>query len=155
PFFEPDLLNPLDLAAHWLIGGKRYRVPPWELFSGYTFPTVINPLSGEVEPWSGQTVRLDPLAPITSAIDSLTAQPSGITTVSPEEVITAVTGIADALYVMYYPFVSGSYVFDPELNTDKENAEFWLKLAPYVCDCDPLDKPYPVPTTPNLHPTDE
>jgi hypothetical protein len=80
-----------------------FRVPIWEFYDedGYTFPEVINPVSGLPTEWSGQTVRLDPLEPITSVINYLLRDQSEneIETVTPYEVITAVANFAAALQI--------------------------------------------------------
>jgi hypothetical protein len=90
---------------------------------GFTFPTVIDPITcdssgncnvadpnGPQVPWSGQNVKLDPLAPVTSFINSLmqTPDPSGIHTVSVTDVLNTFTGLGTALFNAYNPFVAGT-----------------------------------------------
>jgi hypothetical protein len=87
-----------------------FTVPLWTFFTtpGYTFPTVINPIDGQPVAWSGQTFLLDPLAPISSFINSLMATPSGITTVTPQGVITTFTNLLKSFNVAFNPFVPGT-----------------------------------------------
>ena len=97
-----------------------FQVPLWQLLSGYTFPTVVDPLGpvegaygfpgtgpGNTMPWSGQTVQLDPLEPFTSLIASLVNPPTGITIVSPEEVVKTVKHLGEGIVVDFSPFVPG------------------------------------------------
>ena len=97
-----------------------FQVPLRQLISGYTFPTVVDPLGpwegaygfpgtgpGNTMPWSGQTVQLDPLEPFTSLVASLVNPPTGITIVSPEEVVKTVKNLGEGLVVDFSPFVPG------------------------------------------------
>ena len=97
-----------------------FQVPLSQLISGYTFPTVVDPLGpwegaygfpgtgpGNTMPWSGQTVQLDPLEPFTSLIASLVNPPTGITIVSPEEVVKTVKHLGEGIVVDFSPFVPG------------------------------------------------
>ena len=97
-----------------------FQVPLWQLISGYTFPTVVNPLGpvegeygfpgtgpGNTMPWSGQTVQIDPLEPITSVINYLVSPPSGIKPVSVEDVVTTAMNLGAALIVDFSPFTPG------------------------------------------------
>ena len=103
-----------------------FQVPLWQLISGYTFPTVIDPLGplegqygfpgtgpGNTMPWSNTTVKLDPLEPFTSLIASLVNPPTGITIVSPEEVVKTVKHLGEGIVVDFSPFVPGG-PFTPE-----------------------------------------
>jgi hypothetical protein len=96
--------NPLGILS------KMFTVPLWQFFTppGYTFPTVINPIDGQPVAWSGQTFLLDPLATISSVVNSLMAPPSGIKTVSPQQVVTSLTNLFASLNVAFNPFVPGT-----------------------------------------------
>ena len=125
-----------DLDAY--LGGL-FQVPISQLISGYTFPTLVNPVTPPGEepvevPWSGQKVQLDPLAPIRSFVQSLLAEPSGIKPVSLQDVITTATNLVEALWVDFYPFVTNSLIFDPETSL---LAYVTRPLAPILCGCDP------------------
>lgn len=128
-------------------GGDLLAVSPFELLTGYTFPKLINGITGEELPWSQQTVYLDPFAPIKSVIDSLLASPSGIDVPSPGDLVGAVGKIFEGIFIQFYPFVDGSYLGDPRYG----NATFlglpidqlFAALAPILCGgCDPMKKPY-------------
>ena len=89
------------------------QVPPSQLISGYTFPTVID-TNDPTYPvaWSGQTAApLDPLEPIRLFIDSLMEEPSGITTVSPQDVITTARNLDTSAKVAFNPLFPGSFIF--------------------------------------------
>ncbi|MEC9324373.1 MAG: hypothetical protein VYB90_11080 [Actinomycetota bacterium] len=87
-----DLPGMLDLM---------FKVPMSEFYDedGYTFPTVINPIDGQETEWSEQQVILDPAEPIKSVWASLTAEPTGIQTVTWWEVVTAVANFSAALQI--------------------------------------------------------
>lgn len=106
-----------DPAALYL---NYFRVPIWDLLNGYTFPLptpedthLVNPVDGSVMPWAGQTVTLEPFAPVQSALESLTAPPTEVTTVTPEQVASVVPRLADALWVSFNPLTPGSILFGP------------------------------------------
>lgn len=87
-----DLPGMLDLM---------FKVPMSEFYDedGYTFPTVVNPIDGQETEWSEQQVILDPAEPIKSVWASLTAEPTGIQTVTWWEVVTAVANFGAALQI--------------------------------------------------------
>lgn len=87
-----DLPGMLDLM---------FKVPMSDFYDedGYTFPTVINPIDGQETEWSEQQVILDPAEPIKSVWASLTAEPTGIQTVTWWEVVTAVANFSAALQI--------------------------------------------------------
>lgn len=102
-----------------LIGGM-FQVSLLQLLQGYTFPEIENPLvwpdgTTTTPPWSGQTVRLDPLAPLVSVINSLLEEPSGIEIVPPAQVLTTVGNLLESFNNAFNPYVPGSYSLDPEL----------------------------------------
>lgn len=78
---------------------RMFRVPISDFYDedGYTFPTVINPVDGQETEWSGQQVILDPAEPFRSVWDSLTAEPTGIQTVTWYEAVTALANFGAAL----------------------------------------------------------
>lgn len=80
---------------------KMFKVPMSEFYSedGYTFPTVINPIDGVETEWSEETIRLDPAEPIRSVWASLTAEPTGIKTVTWYEIVTAIANFGAALQI--------------------------------------------------------
>ena len=97
-----------------------FQVPLSQLISGYTFPTVIDPLGpvegeygfpgtgpGNTMPWSNTTVKLDPTEPFTSLVESLVNPPTGITIVSPQEVVKTVKNLGEGIVVDFSPFVPG------------------------------------------------
>ena len=97
-----------------------FQVPLGQLISGYTFPTVVDPLGpvegefgfpgtgpGNTVPWSDTTVKLDPTEPFTSLVESLVNPPTGITIVSPREVVKTVKNLGEGLVVDFSPFVPG------------------------------------------------
>lgn len=97
-----------------------FQVPLGQLISGYTFPTVIDPLGpvegeygfpgtgpGNTVPWSNTTVKLDPTEPFTSLIASLVNPPTGIKIVSPQEVVKTAENLVEGIVVDFSPFVPG------------------------------------------------
>ncbi len=78
---------------------RMFRVPISDFYDedGYTFPTVVNPVDGQETEWSGQQVILDPAEPFRSVWDSLTAEPTGIQTVTWYEAVTALANFGAAL----------------------------------------------------------
>ena len=117
---------PVNAACHYICHDPGPillglgQVPVWQLYTGYTFPTVVNPLGavegaygfpgtgpGNTMPWSGQTVKLDPLEPVTSVIDYLVAPPTGIKQVSLMDVVTTTTKLGNALILAFSPFTPG------------------------------------------------
>ena len=128
-------LRPQPLLDGWL------KVPLSELLAGYTFPTVVNPSGGvgengavpdgfgwegthvdpvtgeNVLPWSGTTFKWDPLLPLKSFYDSLTADPdttgvfgTGIHIPSLGEIGRAFQSLLAGLVVDFNPFIPGSPV---------------------------------------------
>jgi len=98
-----------------------FQVPLTELISGYTFPTVVNPVGGYEEKWSRETVHLEPLAPIRSLLNGLVAPPAGIATVTLGDVITVVPALINAAITSFNPFVPESFVLEhfPLLGLDE------------------------------------
>jgi hypothetical protein len=92
-----------------------------ELISGYTFPTVVNPVGGYEEMWSRETVHLEPLAPIRSLLNGLVAPPAAIATVTLGDVITVVPALINAAITSFNPFVPESFVLEhfPLLGLDE------------------------------------
>jgi hypothetical protein len=90
-----------------------FQVPLSDLMGGYTFPTVVNANDPNYPvPWSGQTATLDPFGPITSYLDHLMADPTGIKTVSLQDIITTNANLSNADNVAFNAFVPGSYFFE-------------------------------------------
>jgi len=118
---------PVNASCHYIchdvgpILAGLGQVPVWQLYTtGYTFPTVVNPLGavegaygfpgtgpGNTMPWSGQTVKLDPFEPLTSVIDYLVSPPTGIKQVSLADIVTTVVNLGKALVVAFSPFTLG------------------------------------------------
>lgn len=95
-----------------------FQVPPWELLSGFTSPIIENPVKwpdGTTEDvdWSGQPLRIDPFAPLSSFVESLLEEPSGIEIVPPRQVVTTLKNLAESFNVAFNPYVPGSYGLDP------------------------------------------
>lgn len=90
-----------------------FKVPIWDLLTGYTFPEIINPVDGSEFPWSEQTVYLEPLAPFTSLLNSLTAEPTGVTPVNPSEILPTYFAVADSFLRSFDPLAPGSFLFGP------------------------------------------
>jgi hypothetical protein len=79
--------------------GKMFKVPMWEFWDadGYTFPEVINPVSGEKPYWSGVTVKLDPWEPVTSFVSYLMSDPGVVRFPTAYEFVTGFANLASAL----------------------------------------------------------
>ncbi|MGD9619464.1 MAG: hypothetical protein AB7G47_04145 [Mycolicibacterium sp.] len=79
--------------------GGMFRVPAWEFWDadGYTFPEVINPVSGLPTAWSGQTVTVNPWEPVTAFVDYLMEDPGHVEFPTAYETITALANLAAAL----------------------------------------------------------
>lgn len=99
--------DPISLFAGF------FKVPIWDLLNGYTFPEIINPVDGSEFPWSEQTVYLEPLAPFTSVLNSLTAEPTGVTPVDPGAVLPTYLAVADSFLRSFDPLAPGSFLFGP------------------------------------------
>src|SRR6478609_66357 len=128
-------LRSQPLVDGWL------KVPLAELLAGYTFPTVVSPSAGvgengavpdgfgwegtRVDPvtgenvmqWSGTTFKWDPLLPLTSFFDSLTADPdttgafgTGVHIPSLVEIARSFQSLLAGLVVDFNPFIPGSPV---------------------------------------------
>jgi hypothetical protein len=139
---------------------SMFTVGPWEFYDadGYTFPEIINPISehegevgqelgeeGEPVEWSGQTVKLDPLEPVTSVMNYLMADPSEVTYPTFEQAVTAVTSLLRAYWITWYPFVPQSYIWDPQYQL---LAPLFRAFAPILCpDCNPEDPSLPPVTS--------
>jgi hypothetical protein len=117
---------PVDAKCHYICSDPGPiilglgQVPVWQLYSGYTFPTVVDPLGpvegaygfpgtgpGNTMPWSGQTVKLDPLAPVTSVINYLVSPPTGVKHASFADVVTTTGNLGGALVLAFSPFTPG------------------------------------------------
>ena len=124
------------------------QVSIFELLAGYTFPVVVNPADGQEEPWSGQTVKIEPLAPFKAYFDSLLEEPDGIETVSFGEIVTSTVEFAVAMWDAFNIFVQGSYLYDPNVNP----LAFLIPptIGRILCNCDdPNEKPYPTDFPPD------
>ncbi|MCH9729945.1 MAG: PE-PPE domain-containing protein, partial [Actinomycetia bacterium] len=116
----PACTNPDQIVS------KMFLAPLWDLFSGYQFAELNNPVSdaegaageeipgeeGTPVPWSGQAVQLNPMDPVYSVLNYLLAPPEQNT---PEaftftDVIESVMRFGDALNLAFNPFVPGSYL---------------------------------------------
>jgi hypothetical protein len=121
---------------------NMFKVSVLQLFTGYTFPEVVNPFDGSHPEWSGQHVQLDPFEQVTAVVDYFLAPPSGVETVSLEQTFTTVAKFAKSLWVGFYPFVQNSEWFNPDTTGF---AYLFRPLAPILCqDCDPQN-PYDNP----------
>ena len=120
--------------------GSMFQVPLSELMAGYDFGTVINPTDGQPVPWSNTTVRLDPLAPVTTFVNNLMQSPGDVKTVSAGDVGNAGSRVLQGLWVDFYPFVPGSEIFNPDMTY---LAYVFRPLAPVLCGC---DEPFIPPT---------
>ena len=121
---------------------SMFQVSVLQLFTGYTFPEVVNPFDGSHPEWSEQHVDLDPLEPFTAVMDYLLAPPSEVETVSLEQTLATFAKLAQSLWVGFYPFVQDSEWFNPDTTGF---AYLFRPLAPVLCqDCDP-DSPYDSP----------
>ena len=109
-----------------------FTVPLSELMAGYSFGTVINPTDGNEVPWSNTTVRLDPLAPVTSFVNDLMQTPGDIKTVGATDVVNAGATVLQGVWVDFYPFVPGSEIFNPDMTY---LAYLFRPLAPILCGC--------------------
>ncbi|MDT5192085.1 MAG: hypothetical protein QOI28_4336 [Mycobacterium sp.] len=112
-----------------------FQVPLTQLISGYTFPTVINPVGGYEEEWSGETVHVDPLAPIRGLLNGLVAPPTGIATVTPADVLSVVPALVNAVITIWNPFVPDSFVLEniPFLGLDTVIPSFFRGLLKDLC----------------------
>lgn len=120
----------------------NWQVPLLELLTGYTFPVVVNPADGEEEPWSGETVKIEPFAPLKAYVNSLLVEPDGIETVSLGVAVQSIVEFGVALFDAFNLFVQGSYLYDPNVNP----VSFLIPpfLGRILCNCDdPNEKPYP------------
>ena len=121
---------------------STFTVPARQLNQGYQFPVVTNPFTGVPTSWSGQYVKLDRGAAMTSLRAYLTGPPAGVATVSAADVSATVSRLAKSVKDAFYPFVQNSQWFD-----DKNTilAPLFRSLAPALCkSCDPVD-PYDNP----------
>lgn len=102
-----------------------FQVPITDLLSGVTFDDdLVNPVDGTPLPWAGQTQRVDPLAPALSVFDALTAPQSGLTTVTPQQVVTTGPELADSLWTSFNPLTPGSFVYGPPWPVPLDSTEF-------------------------------
>lgn len=147
-----------------------FQVSIWDLFTGYTFPEVINPVSdaegaagepidgeeGEEVAWSGATVQINPLDSVYSVINYLLADPeeNAPEAVTLTELVETVSRLGAALWEDFYPFVPGSWLwkgYPYTLVTDL--------ITPFVSilcpDCDPEHPEDPTPFDGELPPSSE
>ena len=104
-----------------------FTAPIWDLIAGYTFPALNDPVSdaegaageeipdseGQPVPWSGANIQINPYDPIWSVINYMFADPAQNL---PEKFTLAEVGqslvrFAKAVWVDFYPFVPGSFLF--------------------------------------------
>lgn len=133
-----------------LVAGM-FQVPMSQLYSGYTFPAVTNPFTGEETSWSGQYVQLEPWRPFTSTWEWLVAPPQQAEAVSPGDAFETTQKLVTSVFASYYPFVQNSEWYNDD-QTDL--APFFRSLAPILCSsCDPAD-PYDNPWLYDNYPPD-
>lgn len=96
PMHEGCAFSCPDLAG--MLGGM-FKVPMWEFWDedGYTFPEVINPVSGEKPYWSGLQVKLDPWEPVTSFVSYLMSDPGEVRFPTAYEFVTGFANLASSL----------------------------------------------------------
>lgn len=111
---------------------NMFTVPLSDLMAGYTFGTVVNPTDGQEVPWSNTTVKLDPLAPISTFANNLMQTPGDVKTVGAADVLNAGARVLQGLWVDFYPFVPGSEIFNPDMTY---LAYLFRPLAPILCGC--------------------
>ncbi len=116
----PACTNPDDIV------NRMWKAPLWDLFNGYQFPELNNPVSdaetatgepipgeeGTPVPWSGQPVQLNPMDPVNSVLNYLLAPPEQN---RPEaftltDVVESFVRFGAALELAFNPFVPGSYL---------------------------------------------
>ena len=132
--------------------GKMFQAPPWTLFSGYQFPTVIDPVSdaegaigepidgsvGNQVGWSGAYVKLDPIDPINAVTNYLQADPSTNTpeTVTMTEISATLNRLGKALEQDFNPIVPMSFLLKGWPYTAL--TPLFLPLVPALCPtCNP------------------
>ena len=132
-------VGPLCPNANSILS-KMFLVPIWKLAAGYQFPTVINPVSGTVVPWSGASVKLNLFDPAIALYNYLTAAPSTNTPtpVTGAEITAMLDRLGKALVLDFNPFVPGSFL---------------LKGWPYTI-LTPLFKPFISKLCPTCNPAD-
>ncbi len=111
--------------------GAQFGHPEWN--------TRIDPTTGDpVVPWAGTTFTLDPLSPLTNYFAHLMSDPNSpdntIKIPTPEQISTAVTTLAEGLFVAFSPFYPGSPwclgLCGPP--TDMKPPFFWDTLPPWL-----------------------
>lgn len=133
-----------------LVAGM-FQVPMSQLHSGYTFPAVTNPFTGEETSWSGQYVQREPWRPFTSTWEWLVAPPQQAEAVSLSDAFDTTQKLVTSVFASYYPFVQNSEWYNDD-QTDL--APFFRSLAPILCSsCDPAD-PYDNPWLYDNYPPD-
>ncbi len=104
-----------------------FTAPIWDLIAGYTFPALNDPVSdaegaageeipdseGQPVPWSATHIQINPYDPIWNVINYMVADPEQN---RPEKFTLAEVGqslvrFAKAVWVDFYPFVPGSFLF--------------------------------------------
>ena len=142
------------------IVNKMFKAPLWDLFSGYEFPELNNPVSnaeaavgeeipgevGTAVPWSGEPVQLNPMDPVYSVLNYLLAPPEQN---KPEaftltDVVESVKRFGDALMLAFNPFVPGSYLLKGGQYTLL--TPLFTPFLPVLCpQCDPDNPGDPTP----------
>ena len=118
---------------------ETLKVPTSQLYSGYTFPTKVNPFDGSSVGYPDGYVQLDPDAPGKAFLASLVAPPTGPQTVTLAEVGASFARLGAALFNSFYPFVQNSEYYNPD---QTGLAYVFRALSPILCgNCnrDPAD----------------
>ena len=142
----PACADPLGIL------GVMFQAPVWTLSSGYKFPTLDNPISnaegdlgdvipgsvGAPVPWSGSSVKLDPMDPINSVLNFLMADPSTNTPapITLADIGSTLSRFAKALEIAFNPFVPRSFLLKGWPYTAL--TPLFLPFVPLFCKtCDP------------------
>lgn len=116
------------------------KVPLFELINGYQFPTVTNPFTLQQTSWSGQYVKLDPGAALTSLWSYLSSEPQAVQTAPIGDYFSVPFRLAKSVFDAFYPFVQNSEWFNPKTPF----SGVFRALAPVICpSCGP--EPYANP----------
>lgn len=116
-----------------------FTVPMSTLNSGYQFPTVRNPFTGQETSWSGQYVTLQPGAARTALVNYLNGPVQPLETVTFAEFSSTAGKLAKSVTDAFAPFVQNSEWFNRQQTV---LAPLFTALAPITCSsCDP-DRPY-------------
>lgn len=123
------------------------KVPASQLNDGYQFPAVFNPFTLKPTSWSGQYVKLDPGAALSSLWNYLSGDPQGVQTAPIGDFFTVPLKLVRSVFDAFYPFVQNSEWFNPQTPFS------WAfrALAPVTCpSCGP--EPYDNPWLQNYPP---